>query len=668
MELLAGDRLGKYEVIGRLAAGGMAEVYLAKILGHGGFAKAVALKRMLPALAEESGFREMFMQEASLAARLNHPHVVQIFDFAEEGGELYLAMEYVHGVNLRQLHADALKRAAKDPSLRIPPMLAAHIARCVARALACAWTLPDEKGAPLHLIHRDVSPHNVLLSWQGDVKLADFGIAKPAGALTSVGTLKGKLLYMAPEQLLGGPLDARSDLFALGIVLYETALGMKPLFDGPDQETVKRAIKQRAVVPPIRFDPDFPPRLSDVIMKALERDPGKRFQSGAEFADALGECLHHEAKSAQEYDLAAYMTRMYGEPQPLRGFGTPEPHSSSAVSAPAAPTPVDRPDLERVANDGRAETVMRELAPREREAADPGLPSRPTIRVESPEADASGPESAWQKRKQRTTVKDRGQSQKNEVQAAIQKVLEEQAEAKAHEEALAASEVKGPALLGGSGVEPTQRAVNPAAKWFAAAGLCVLAVMAIAWGTLGRQQRAVAELAAVEVQPTAPTETAKPLVPEPEQPQMPGVEPESPKDPPPPEAAAAPASAPAASSNKGPEERVESKPAQPDKAPAAENTKVAAPVRAPATPAPAKKGTGTLVIHIRPWVHAWVDGEKFNGGVDQEAAPRLTRPLSAGRHLVHLRDGKGRQKSIETVIGADRQVIIEGTFDDFAVR
>jgi serine/threonine protein kinase len=353
VELLVGDRLGKYEVLGRLAAGGMAEVYLARSLGHGGFAKTVALKRMLPELASEAGFREMFMQEAAVAARLNHPHIVQIFDFSEDAGELYLAMEFVHGVTLRTLQRDSLGRPASE-GLRIPPLLAAHLARCVARALAYAWQVPDERGEPLHLIHRDVSPHNILLSYEGDAKLADFGIARPAGRLTSAGMLKGKLLYMAPEQLLGQPLDARCDLFALGIVLYEAAMNLrKPLFDAGTEEGVKRAILERHLVPPGRMDPGFPRSLSQVIMKALERDRQKRFASAAELADALGEVIHREAKEPQDHDLVAFMRRLYGEPRSIRTPTRPresgEPRGRLSQS-----------ELERRGDDPRAATLPQE--------------------------------------------------------------------------------------------------------------------------------------------------------------------------------------------------------------------------------------------------------------------------------------------------------------------
>ncbi len=338
MELLPGDRLGKYEIVGRLAAGGMAEVYLAMVLGHGGFAKPIALKRMLPSHAAEPGFREMFMREASVAARLNHPHIVQIFDFAEESGELYLAMEFVPGVNLKILLADSLTRFSTDGQpLRIPPLLAAHICRCVAQALSYAWNVPNEHGQASLLVHRDVSPHNILVSYEGGTKLADFGIARPANLQTSAGVLKGKLCYMAPEQLADQHLDARTDIHALGIVLYEAALGLhKPLFYRDSTESIQLAIRAREVISPIRINPHFPLSLSEIIMTALEREPANRFQSASEFADALGECIHREAKSPLDYDLPSFMRRLYGDPPPIKGLPSSGSWSVSVESNPSS--------------------------------------------------------------------------------------------------------------------------------------------------------------------------------------------------------------------------------------------------------------------------------------------------------------------------------------------
>ncbi len=336
----SGNRLGKYEIVERLAAGGMAEVYLAKVIGLAGFSRPIAIKRILPHLMDEPGFREMFLQEAAIAARLNHPHVVQVLDFAEEAGELYLAMEFVHGVSLKCLHSYSLEKhsAERNPALLIHPLLAAHICRCIAQALDHAWTATDEQGNALHLIHRDVSPHNILLSYQGGAKLADFGIAKPAHENTSVGTVKGKLRYMSPEQMMGDPLDARTDVYSLGIVLYETALNLQnPLFDGGSQESVLYAIQSRKVAPPVRVQPGFPQQLSAVIMQSLERDPKKRFASAAEFADALGKCIHREATGPEDYDLPAFMRRLYGDIPSIGELIASLGSRSSFQSLPALP-------------------------------------------------------------------------------------------------------------------------------------------------------------------------------------------------------------------------------------------------------------------------------------------------------------------------------------------
>jgi serine/threonine protein kinase len=258
----------------------------------------------------------MFLREAAFAARLSHTNIVHVFDFAKEQDELYLAMEYIHGVNLQKLHNDSIRRFSEtgDPAFRIHPMLAAHICRCVCRALHHAWNVLDENGQPLHLIHRDVSPQNILLSYEGDTKLTDFGVARPAELTTSV-SIKGKLRYMSPEQALGRKLNAGTDIFSLGIVLYETALGLpRHLFHGDSRESILDAVISRPINPPVVVNSNFSPMLSQVIVKALERDPQERFQTAIEFAEALEESIQQEAKSAQDYDLASFVQRLYGEP------------------------------------------------------------------------------------------------------------------------------------------------------------------------------------------------------------------------------------------------------------------------------------------------------------------------------------------------------------------
>ncbi len=212
------QRLGPYELIQRLATGGMAEVYLARRAGPHGFQKLVAVKRILPQLARDLDFVAMFVDEARMCARLAHPNIVQVFDFGEHEEELYMAMEYVDGTT-----GARLIRAAAGANEELPLEVSLHVALSILRGLEYAHAAKDDHGRPLHLVHRDVSPGNVLIDRTGAVKLTDFGIARATEfeRRTDAGQLKGKLGYMSPEQVVGKELDARSDLFTLGIVLAE---------------------------------------------------------------------------------------------------------------------------------------------------------------------------------------------------------------------------------------------------------------------------------------------------------------------------------------------------------------------------------------------------------------------------------------------------------------
>ena len=210
MTLAAGTPIGKYVVRRKLAEGGMAEIYLAAALGPEGFEKDVVIKRVRPGLAGDPEFVRMFIAEARVASRLNHANLVHIFDFDKHEDTYYLAMEYVRGHSLWEL-----RRRCQERGVAMPPMLVAQIGMEVARGLAYAHRL-TENGHSLELVHRDVTPHNVLLSFDGAVKLTDFGIAKAGGRATTSGMLKGKFAYMSPEQARGDPVDARTDVFALG--------------------------------------------------------------------------------------------------------------------------------------------------------------------------------------------------------------------------------------------------------------------------------------------------------------------------------------------------------------------------------------------------------------------------------------------------------------------
>ncbi|RYZ37169.1 MAG: serine/threonine protein kinase [Myxococcaceae bacterium] len=273
-------QLGKYQLVRKLASGGMAEVFLAKAAGPRGFEKTLVLKRILPHLAEDEAFVDMFLGEAKLAAQLDHPNVVQIFDFGEADGSYFLAMEYIDGPTLRRL----IKRSTELKS-PLPVALCAKMVAAAAEGLAFAHELTDpETGTPLGLIHRDISPENVLLSRQGAVKVVDFGIAKVAGQShrTQTGVVKGKVAYMPPEQLQARAMDARVDVYALGMVLYELLTGRRP-FDAATEVGMMQAILFEPFVPAVERRPDLPPAMQRILERALAKDRDQRYPDCREF-------------------------------------------------------------------------------------------------------------------------------------------------------------------------------------------------------------------------------------------------------------------------------------------------------------------------------------------------------------------------------------------------
>src|SRR5512140_767411 len=260
--------VGKYELVRKLATGGMAEVFLAKFEWARGLEKTVVVKRILYHLAEDPTFIEMFFTEAQLAAQLSHPNIAQVIEFGESEGVYFLAMEYVDGPSLR-----ALANAAHATGTGIPFPHCARIAAFCCEALAYAHELPDAAtGQPLNLVHRDISPDNVLISKTGSVKLVDFGIAKAATQThrTKTGLVKGKLAYMAPEQLRAEPLDRRADVYSLGVMLYELVSGRKP-YEAPSEVTLIHAMLYEDMTPLRTRREDVPPELERIVNKALER-------------------------------------------------------------------------------------------------------------------------------------------------------------------------------------------------------------------------------------------------------------------------------------------------------------------------------------------------------------------------------------------------------------
>ncbi len=304
--LLSGTKIGRYVVKRKLAEGGMAEIYLCAAVGPEGFEKEVVIKVVRSFLARDEAFMKMFVDEARLASRLNHANIVQIFDFAKHDDSHFIAMEYVRGVSLWDL-----RRRCRELGVSMPPSIVAEIGVHVARGLQYAHSLTD-RGKPLGLVHRDVTPHNVLISFDGAIKLTDFGIAKASGNQTSTaaGMLKGKFAYMSPEQARGEKIDARTDVFALGIVLWEMLTGGR-LFEGESDVQVLRAVQQSYISPPARLNPDVPAVLDWAVMKALERDESKRFQSALELERALQNFVLHHAKAVEDTNVGLFVSQMF---------------------------------------------------------------------------------------------------------------------------------------------------------------------------------------------------------------------------------------------------------------------------------------------------------------------------------------------------------------------
>lgn len=273
-------KIGRYEVIRKIATGGMAELYLARFVGPGGFEKRCALKRILPQFAADQTFTKMFMTEARVTAMFDHSNLVQVFELGQdEQGQFYIAMELVNGMNLRQL-----VHMAKERGLRVPPELAAYMITQALDGLAYAHEFRDEDGQPLGLIHRDISPQNLLVSYDGAVKIVDFGIVKGSSISgeTQAGMLKGKVAYMSPEQASGDPIDARSDLFSIGVVFYELIAGERP-FNGPNEIMCLKAILEQEPPPITAYAPDCPEGLERIVYRALSKQREHRYQSAREF-------------------------------------------------------------------------------------------------------------------------------------------------------------------------------------------------------------------------------------------------------------------------------------------------------------------------------------------------------------------------------------------------
>jgi serine/threonine-protein kinase len=301
--------IGKYQVIERLAVGGMAELFKARIQGSYGFEKLIAIKKILPHLAADPAFVAMFIDEARITAQLDHPHIVQVLELGTDADAPYIAMQFVDGVDVLEL----LRECARTQR-RLPPALSALIVHDVLDALDFAHHARGADGKPLGIVHRDISPGNILVSKRGDVRLTDFGIARAIERKhkTDAGVLKGKYGYMSPEQVLGVDLDGRSDLFACGTVLAEMVM-MRRLFTAPADLDVLIMVRDARLDRLDKYAADFPLELRVICEKALQRWPEDRWQSAAAFRDALGDWLYRNGRPTAR-DLAQLLAELAAAP------------------------------------------------------------------------------------------------------------------------------------------------------------------------------------------------------------------------------------------------------------------------------------------------------------------------------------------------------------------
>jgi serine/threonine protein kinase len=302
---------GKYYLLDRIAVGGMAEVFKARIFGVEGFHKTVALKRILPNVAEDEDFITMFIDEAKIAVQLNHANIAQILELGDVNGSYFIAMEFVLGRDVRTIFERARRR---QQGCVLTPQQCAYIIAKACEGLDYAHRKEDHQGNPINLVHRDISPQNILVSYEGDVKVIDFGVAKAQNkrGRTQAGILKGKFAYMSPEQVQGLPLDKRSDIFSLGILLHELLTRQRLFVGGSDFQTLEM-VREAKATPPSLFNPEIEEALDTIVMKALAKDVNERYQSAAEMQEDLQRYLYSSSPVYSRKELAQFMKNVFYE-------------------------------------------------------------------------------------------------------------------------------------------------------------------------------------------------------------------------------------------------------------------------------------------------------------------------------------------------------------------
>jgi len=308
MNVFQPTQFGKYQLLDKIAAGGMAELYRAKLTGVQGFEKLIAIKKILPNLSEEENLITAFIDEAKLAALLHHENIVQIYDFGSEADQYFIAMEYLFGKDLRIIRHTAKKR---DMPLGMENIF--YIIARICAGLDYSHNLKDLQGKALNIIHRDINPQNIFVTYEGQVKIIDFGIAKAANHNTKTreNLIKGKLAYMSPEQANGQHIDHRSDIFSTGIILYEL-LAVRRMFEGETMHVLS-LVREAQYDPPEEVIPDLPANLNDILKKALAKDPEQRYQSAGDMLADVEECAFELSLRPNARTFAQYMKELFEE-------------------------------------------------------------------------------------------------------------------------------------------------------------------------------------------------------------------------------------------------------------------------------------------------------------------------------------------------------------------
>jgi len=337
-------RFGKYLLLEKLATGGMAQLYRAKIIGVEGFEKFIAIKQILPHLAHEEELITSFIDEAKLAALLNHQNIVQIYDFGSMENSYFITMEFLFGKDLRAVNAKAREKG-NPVSLEN----ALYLISKVCAGLDYAHKLKDFQGKSLNIIHRDISPQNVFLTYEGDVKIVDFGIAKAASqsTITQVGMIKGKVAYMSPEQAAGKVIDHRSDIFATGILLYELVAGRR-MFQGADTLQILSKVREAEFTPLGTLKGGLPEKLYDIVSKALAKEPDDRYQSLADMQADIEECIFRLNLRPSGRSMAEYLKLLFAEDIEAEGKRMADAAGAGAASDRAQEAEAERRSIEKI--------------------------------------------------------------------------------------------------------------------------------------------------------------------------------------------------------------------------------------------------------------------------------------------------------------------------------